>query len=482
MKMINLHGLLSAVGSCLSCRRVDTKHSAYLFALLCAMAAASTAQTFTTLINFDGSNGARPFDNVVQGLDGNFYGTTYQGGANNYGTVFKISSSGQLTTIYNFCVKTNCTDGANPYGPLVLGSDGYFYGTTLGGGALGHGIIFKISPVGKITKLYAFCRHHQGGPCRDGSGPETPLVEGTDGNFYGTTLAGGEGKSGVMFRITPQGGYTLLYTFCSKAHCTDGTAPDGGLIQAADGSFYGASFKGGTHGVGTIFKITTAGQLTILYDFCSLTNCADGAYPVGALVQAVGGIFYGTAGEGGANNYGSVFTIAGSGQLTTLYSFCTQTGCPSGGFPNDLVQGPAGNFYGTANTIFKITPSGQFTVLYTPDRMPNGITLGTDGKFYGTTNEGGTSNAGFLFSLAVGLGPFVQTVQASGKVGAPVTILGTKLTGVTSVTFNGTEAAFTVKSSSEITTTVPSGATTGKVQVTTPEHKLSTNVPFRVTK
>jgi hypothetical protein len=114
--------------------------------------------------------------------------------------------------------------------------------------------------------------------------------------------------------------------------------------------------------------------------------------------------------------------------------------------------------------------------------MPNGITLGTDGKFYGTTNEGGTSNAGFLFSLAVGLGPFVQTVQASGKVGAPVTILGTNLTGSTSVTFNGTEATFTVKSGSEITTTVPAGATTGKVEVITPRHKLSTNVPFRVIK
>ena len=457
----------------------DALRSICVVFLFCAlMATASPAQTFKTLVNFDGSNGARPFDPPVQGLDGKFYGTTFQGGPDNWGTVFKINSAGQLTTIYNFCAKTNCNDGANPLAPLVLGTDGNFYG--LAGGVPGHhAIFFKITPAGKITKLYSFCGHTRG---RCGYEPgSSPLIQGTDGNFYGTSSFGPSG--GFVYKLTPQGSFTVLYSFCSKLHCSDGSDPIGGLVQGFDGNFYGTTIGGGANERnGTVFKITPAGELTTLYNFCSLTDCADGAHPEGTLVEAANGIFYGTTAEGGATNTGTVFKMTPEGHLTTLYSFCTQTGCPDGGSPsNGLVQGPAGNFYGTAGTIFRITPSGQFTLLYAPDSMPNGITLGTDGKFYGTTNEGGTSNAGFLFSLAIGLGPLVETVQASGKVGAPVTILGTNLSGATSVAFNGTEATFTVKSGSEITTTVPAGATTGKVKVITPRHKLSTNVPFRVT-
>src|SRR5580698_4069388 len=145
--------------------------------LFCAlMATASPAQTFEILVNFDGTNGARPFDPPVQGLDGNFYGTTFQGGPDNWGTVFKINSAGQLTTIYNFCAKTNCNDGANPLAPLVLGTDGNFYGTTAGGGGPNHGIIFKITPAGKKTTLYSFCAHARG-RCGYEAG-QSALIEG----------------------------------------------------------------------------------------------------------------------------------------------------------------------------------------------------------------------------------------------------------------------------------------------------------------
>jgi len=449
------------------------KRSVCLLSLLCvAMAIASGAQTYTALANFDGVNGTRPLASLVQGLDGKFYGTTFQGGPNNWGTVFKISSAGELTTLYNFCEKTNCHDGDNPAAPLVLATDGNFYGTTDGGGGPNHGVIFKITPAGKKTTLYSFCAHARG-RCGYGPGP-SPLIQGTDGNFYGTSPSGASG--GFIYKVTPQGSFTVLYIF------THFEGPDGALVQALDGNFYGTTYQGGTHGGGTVFKITPGGQLTTLYNFCSLTNCADGANPEGALVQAANGIFYGTAGEGGATNSGTVFKMTPEGQLTTIHSFCTQTGCPDGGNPVNLLQGPGGNFYGIATVVaFKITPMGKLTPLYTFDTDPNEITLGTDGKFYGNSEYGGTNKDGVVFSLAVGLGPFVETVPTSGNVGTIVNILGTKLTNATSVSFNGTPATFTVASGSEITATVPTGATTGKVVVTTPEHKLSTNVVFRIT-
>jgi uncharacterized repeat protein (TIGR03803 family) len=454
-----------------------SKLSVCLLSVLCGtMAIASQAQTFTTLVTFDGANGAGPLDAPVQGADGKFYGTTFQGGANNWGTVFKISALGHLTTIYSFCAKTKCADGAAPMAPLVLGTDGNFYGTTAAGGAHNRGVIFKITSEGRMTKLYAFCSHERF-DCGYGPG-ESALIQGTDGDFYGASPAG---PSGFIYKVTPQGSFSLLYSFCSKSNCTDGREPVGGLVQGINGEFYGTTNLGGAHNNGTVFEITSTGQLTTLYSFCAQTNCADGALPAAGLVQASNGHFYGTTSAGGPANAGTIFKMTPVGQLTTLYSFCIQTGCPDGSDPNDLVQGPAGNFYGTAGTAFKITASGHFTALYTFDSWPNGITLGTDGKFYGTTYEGGTNKDGIVFSLAIGLSPLVETVQTSGKAGAAVTILGTDLTGATGVTFNGTEATFIVKSSSEITTTVPTGATTGNIKVTTPERTLSSIVLFRVT-
>ncbi len=427
-------------------------------------------------------------------FDGNFYWTTYYGGANNSGTVFKITPAGTLITLYRFCAQSGCTDGTHPSASLVQATNGYFYGTTLAGGANNDGTIFKMTTTGTLTTLHSF-------DGEDGLNPSAGLILATNGNFYGTTQYGGGTGGGTVFKITPSDSLTTLYSFCAQYLCTDGNRPYAGLVQGTDGNFYGTTIYGGgndgfgycfDYGCGTVFKITPAGAMTKLYSFCaSQTDCSDGALPDAGLVQSTDRNLYGTTSAGGATaaRGGTVFKITPTGKRTTLYSFCAQSSCTDGYSPVDLVQATDGNFYGTAfyggannfGTVFKIAPSGSLTTLYSLD-LSNGATLvqATGGAFYGTTTYGGTSNDGTVFTLSVGLGPFVETQPASGKVGAGVKILGTNLTGATSVTFNGTAAAFTVVSPSLITTTVPAGATTGEVKVIKPHGTVQSNVPFRV--
>ena len=476
---------------------------AYALFLLCATTAialhaqtSTSAQTFATLHSFDFTDGSQPYAGLVQATDGNLYGTTPYGGAKFAGTVFKTTPSGTLTTLHSFDGK----DGYAPYAAPVQATDGNFYGTTPFGGATNGGTVFKITPSGTLTTLYSFCS--QSG-CTDGQHPFAGLVQTTDGNLYGTTLNGGADEAacfdgcGTLFKITPSGTLTTLYSFCSQSDCRDGNYPDAGLIQGSDGDLYGTTLEG-ADGLGTVFKITPSGRLTTLYRFCSQHDCIDGAYPQAALVQATDGSFYGITLEGGANGYGTVFKIAPCGTLTTLYSFCSLSGCTDGEYPYDrLVQATDGNFYGTASgggadgygTVFRITRNGGLTTLYSfcPEtgcaegEVPYAALLqDTNGMFYGTTSRGGANSDGTVFSLSVGLGPFVETQTTSGKAGSVVKILGTHLTGATKVMFNGTAAVFKVVSSSLITTTVPRDATSGKVRVTTPHGTLSSNVPFRV--
>jgi uncharacterized repeat protein (TIGR03803 family) len=484
------------------------------------------AQTFTTLFTFDGTDGGQPRGGLIQATDGNFYGTTNAGGANTNslctayefnacGTVFKITPSGTLTTLYSFCSQANCTDGFLPVGPLVQGADGDFYGATLAGGANGDcvagscgGTVFKITPSGTLTTLYSF------GTTPDGFGPSGPLVQAADGTFYGVTSYGGANNShacleilgygcGTVFKITPRGTLTTLHSF----DFTDGATPLAGLVQGADGDYYGTTYEGGANGapigLGTIFKITPGGTLTTLHSF----DATDGDEPLGGLVQATNGELYGTTFSGGdARNAqceggcGTVFAITTSGALTTLDRFDGKNG---NGPEEALVQGTDGNLYGATlfggakgfGTIFKITPSGTLTILYSsfgyePGVEPTGALLqSTNGIFYGTTYYGGTNNVcgtgekvgcGTIFSLSVGLKPFVETQPTSGAVAAAVNILGTNLTDATGVTFNGTPAVFTVVSKTLITTTVPTGAITGTVQVVTPNGNGLSNVPFTV--
>lgn len=403
------------------------------FFLLCiVLTIPSQAQTLTTLVSFDSTDGANPYwGSMVQGKNGEFYGTTFNGGANGQGSVFSVSTSGELTTLYNFCSKTTCTDGANPEAGLVLGKDGSLYGTTDGGGANGFGTVFAISQAGKLRTVYSFCSLSK---CSDGGLPTAALVQGTDGDFYGTTFAGGVVTGqGTVFKITPAGKLTTLYAFCKQKSsgqvCLDGSSPYAGLTQAKDGNFYGTTYIGGEKDAGTIFRVSSNGKFQTVYSFCALGfPCVDGQNPSAGLVQDRAGNLYGATSQGGAPLVGTIFKFA-NGKLTTLYTFCNQTSCLDGALPfGGLVLGLDGKLYGTTQqggandtcsgtcgTIFSITTHGTFTKLYdfcaetgcTDGDWPRTtLVQGTDRKFYGETYYGGSdacfSGCGTVFSLSVG--------------------------------------------------------------------------------
>ena len=467
----------------------------------------ASAQTFTILHSFDGTDGNGSLAGLIQGTDGNLYGTTDLGGAHNgNGTVFKITPGGVLTTLYDFCAQAACADGSEPRAGLVQGTDGNFYGTTYQGGSgcggSGCGTLFKVTPAGLLTTLYDFC---SATGCADGSGPDTALVQVSDGNFYGTTLKGGAAGFGTVFKITPAGTLTTIYSFCALSGCADGATPEGALVQGSNGDLYGTTYGGGLKSLGTAYKISPTGTLTTLYSFCSQAQCPDGQLPVAGLVQATNGSFYGTTSGGGVNLQGTVYKTTPTG-ITRLYNFCSEAGCADGRTPyGTLIQGTDGNLYGNTlngglnnscpngcGTVFKISPNGVFTGFsgfcsasscpYGQD--PDGALLqDTNGKFYGTTSAGGANGhgAGTVYSFDMGFGPFVKPQPAAGSVGKTIVILGTNLVGATSVTFNGIPATFTVAGSgTAIRTTVPGGATTGPVQVVTPSGTLSSNVNFQV--
>jgi uncharacterized repeat protein (TIGR03803 family) len=506
-----------------------------IFLFLAATSIASPAQTFSLLATFNGEDGAAPEAPLVQGLDGNFYGTTDLGGtgscipaAEGCGTVFQITPGGKLTTLHKFCSQPNCPDGNTLTAPLALGIDANFYGTTqFGGGSAacleeqGCGTVFKISPAGKLTTLHIFNG-------TDSFAVSAGLVQAANGIFYGTTTGSfnceGQGDCGTVFRITPGGTLTTLYTFCSQPNCADGAEPYAPLVQATDGNFYGTTSAGGSNNsnclseCGTVFKITPGGKLTTLYEFCLEGICSDGQTPNAGLVEGADGSFYGTTLVGGISNEivcilgcGTVFKITPGGELTTIYKFCSLTNCADGGEPSAaLVRANDGNFYGTTvlganptcadgsgcGTAFKITPGGTLTTLYTFCSQPNcadggepfgGLVQGTDGKFYGTAGHGGVPDCipnfltcGTVYSLSTGLGPFVGFVRPAAKVGQTGGILGQGFTGTSSVMLNGTPATFTVVSDTFIEATVPVGATTGYVTVTTPSGLLTSNIPFHV--
>jgi uncharacterized repeat protein (TIGR03803 family) len=388
------------------------------------------------------SDGYVPYSGLTLGTDGNFYGTTNEFGTGGYGTVFKLTPGGSLTTLYSF---TNGSDGAVPYSPPIQGTDGNFYGTTSGDMQTTLGTIYKITPPGTFTTLYQFDATH-------GDIPRGPLVQGTDGNFYGTTEYGGTnaGGYGVIFRITPQGKLTVLYNF-DNVH---GAYPFAPLVQGSDGNFYGTAVGGGTNSQGTVFKMTPAGKLTVLHN---MTYATDGANPWSGLVQATDGNLYGANANGGA----------------------VSTNCPAG-----------------CGTVFKITSNGNFSKLHdfdlTTGQNPYTILYQhTNGILYGTTASGGTGsgdpacgegNCGVLYSENIGAPPFVNMVTTSGKVGAKVGIRGQGFSKSSVVTFGSVVATSVIQSGTTyLTATVPSGATTGSVTVTTTSGTLTSNRTFRVT-
>jgi uncharacterized repeat protein (TIGR03803 family) len=286
--------------------------------LLLPVFGAKAAVVFTTLHFFTGTNdGAQPVAGLVQGSDGYFYGTTSSGGTNGLGTVFKISAAEGYTSLYSF---SGTNDGANPLAALVQGSNGYFYGTTENGGRHGDGTVFQISTNGALATLYSFT----GG--NDGAWPYGGLVQGSDGYFYGTTDGGGTTNLnvygsygyGTVFKINTNGVLASLYTFGNVYE--DGANSQAGLVQGSDGYFYGTTSLGGMTnfgGSGTVFQISTNGALATLYSF---TGGNDGAWPYGGLVQGSDGYLYGTTEGGGEGGSGTVFrlTILSEFQAVTL--------------------------------------------------------------------------------------------------------------------------------------------------------------------
>ena len=416
----------------------------------------TTNGTLTTLVSFAGTNGANPYAGLVQGRDGNFYGTTESGGAysnpqyytnpwlNGYGTVFMVTTNGTLTTLHSFGAVTHDTgvpfDGGNPYGRLVQGGDGNFYGTANNGGSCGLGTVFMVTTNGTFTTLASFALNP------DGANPYGGLVQGSDGTCYGTTVYGGMNgyhnditgaliSFGTVFKLTTNGILTALVSFAG----TNGANPYGGLIQGSDGYFYGTTRNGGTNGgYGTVFKMTANGTLISLVSFGN----TNGANPYAGLVQCSDGNYYGTTANGGSGGYGTVFMVTTNGTLTTLASFANTNGANP---YSSLIQGSDGNFYGTTvnggtngggGTVFMVTTNGMLTTLISlvktfasgttiwifPDggNPLGGLVQDREGNFYGTTEYGATtaySSYGSVFQVSTN-GAFTNLVSFANSNGA----------------------------------------------------------------
>lgn len=388
------------------------------------------------------SQGSGPLAALIQGADGNFYGTTSVGGAGNSGTVFKVNPAGIMTVLYEFGAYGS-GDAQQPHASLVQGSDGNLYGTTLYGGAYNNGAVFRITPGGAESVLHSFSGGysevgHGLAGSTDGASPSAALVEGRRGEFFGVTSYGGSYNAGTVFKITTAGKETQLYSFAGGpsgiAGSTDGVGPSGALILGRDGSFYGTNWYGGAYNQGTVFRLTASGVETVIHAFSgggALAGSSDGAAPFSNLVEGGDGSFYGTTSAGGIYNAGTVFKITGSGVETVIYSFTGGPGGLSGSKDSasptsGLTIAGDGNFYGTTyhggaydvGSVYRISPDGAESVLYSftglSTAVPGGLGInawdgiypsaglleGRDGNFYGTTYGGGSeASNGTVFRL-----------------------------------------------------------------------------------
>src|SRR5579863_2660879 len=340
---------------------------ALVFTLLISIRSVQ-AQTFSVLYSFtDGADGGVPTTGVILDSAGNLYGTTSEGGLGRFdcpfgcGTVFKLDTAGNETVLHSF--GETRTDGQTPfYGYLFRDGAGNLYGTTYAGGADGNGTIFRVSPTGKETVV-----SFSGGA--NGGFPYAGLIPDAAGNAYGTTDGRGTGclpyGCGTVFKVNRAGKVTVLHSFTDGP---DGAYPSAGLVRDSAGNLYGTTESGGTNGGGTVFEVDDAGQETVLYTFCSQPSCADGEGPTAGLVLDSAGNVYGTTLEGGADFAGTVFKLdLATGQETVLYSF---TGGADGALPwAGLVRDSAGNLYGTTveggfedwGTVFEVNNTGQET-------------------------------------------------------------------------------------------------------------------------
>ena len=356
------------------------------------------AGRFSELYSFgDESQGAAPLFGLIQGSDGNFYSTTSTGGANDAGTVFKLTPDGAQTVLWSFGAGS---DGSQPLSSLLQASDGDLYGTTAEGGAYGSGTVFRISLGGSESVLWSF------GEASDGARPSGNLIEGRDGDIYGMTEYGGTEGGGTVFRLTPSGAETVMLSF-GRFNGGPSEPQFNGLTQDSDGTLYGLTAGGGTNSEGAIFKLSPDGAVTTLYSFHQRDI---GAFPTDSLVKASDGNFYGMTLAGGTNNRGVLFQMSPSGAVSILHAFGAQGDGrgPNGG----LMQATDGNFYGvtcfpgSSGTVFQFTLSGTETPLYSfPGAVSSGacptgnLIEGTDGGLYGTTTYGGASGNGSVYRI-----------------------------------------------------------------------------------
>lgn len=450
--------------------------SAALFSLIFLVASCCTAQTVTDVIGFTGQNSlGNPTMAPTQGRNAELYGTSFDPQSTS-GSIFSSTTTGAANVLFAF----NYTNGSNPLAGLTLATDGYYYGTTSGGGTFGYGVLFRISARGTYTVLHNFSG-------ADGAGPLAAPIEGADGSFYGTT----SGNAGIflatIYKYTPSGTFSTLYQF-DAAH---GKNVQASLVQSSNGNLYGVAEEGGATDNGTIFDISLSGSLRKYYSF---PGSKGGAFPFG-LALASDGNFYGTTYYGGkSGGYGTIFKMDQKGAVSILYSF---GGSSDGANPQaGLLQATDGSLYGTTanggtngyGTIFKIDLRGRYMQLYSfsaavGETPVAALMQHTNGLLYGSAEFGGTYGYGAIYSLDMGLGPFVTFVLPTGKVGKTAEILGQGFTGTTSVMFNGVPAtSFAVKSDTYMTALVPTGATTGPVVVITPTGTLTSNVNFRISK
>jgi uncharacterized repeat protein (TIGR03803 family) len=447
---------------------------------------------------------------LVLGTDGNFYGTCHNGGANDYGTLFKVTSAGVLTVLHNFAAQGSTSDGCEPLAPPIQASNGDFYGTTSFCGENGEGTVYKLTLAGAYSLLYSFQ-----GPPNDTLLP-LGLIEGSDGNLWGL----GNGwiiSSGGVFKITLAGKESLVYAFKGDP---DGAGPYTNLIQGSNGDFYGTTETGGSSQEGTIFQVTAAGTETVLYSF---PNQTDGAYPSLPLTQGPDGLLYGAATDcaGGGCAQAGLFDITTKGVYKNLYLYplvCSNCGQPeaplllstNGKFYSTTEQGGTGvgSFYSLSNNykpfislvnVKSGAEGAQVGILgqgfSSKSVVEFGGTKATTTKLTGTTYILATVPTGALTGdVTVTTGSTVLSTTASykikptyksftpasGPVGTVVTFNGTGLTQTTKVTIDKISASFTVVSDSEITATVPAGAATGKITVTTKGGSITSSTNFTV--
>jgi uncharacterized repeat protein (TIGR03803 family) len=381
----------------------------------------NAAPTFVPKILYSfgsGSTDAAGPDQIMQASDGNFYGATSTGGASGLGAVFKITPAGVETVLHSFTGAP--ADGASPQNSrLIQGSDGNLYGTTLNGGASDLGTVFMISPDGAETILYSFT-----GGVADGANPSGGLLQYSDGNFYGTTDTGGANNSGTAFKLTPAGVETVIYSFVALVKGSD-IIPAYALIEGSDGNLYGISADGGSLDSGTVFSLSTEGVETVLHTF---GNGDDGEQPNADLTLGSDGNLYGTTpfggsnatlpsdgGMGGGSSPGTVFKVTPDGVETVIHSFSISP--DDGSFPlAGVFQGSDGNLYGTTafggakslGTVFRLTPAGVETVLHSftggagdGDGPGGNLIEGSDGNLYGTTGGGGANGNGTFFRIVL---------------------------------------------------------------------------------